>query len=113
VVAVGAAAYVGALDADSSLVQLLATAYGIISQLAPPIVAAMYWRRATTPGVLAGLLAGLTTAALFYLRPDLAPFDMHEGVLGLLVHVPVLVGVSLATSPQDSEHVESFCGSMD
>jgi len=112
VIAVGAFAYVAALDGGSSLVQLLATAYGIISQLAPPIVAAMYWRRATTAGVVAGLVAGWVTAGFFYLHPALRPFDMHEGVLGLIVHVPVLVGVSLATERQASEHVEAFVGSL-
>jgi SSS family solute:Na+ symporter len=78
VVVVGAVAYYGALDSDSSLVQLLATAYGIICQLAPPIVAAMYWRRATTQGAIAGLLGGLATAFVFFRWPDLAPFDIHE-----------------------------------
>ncbi len=112
VIGVGALAYAGALDARSSLVQLLATAYGIISQLAPPIVAAMYWRRATTAGVVAGLLAGWATAGFFYLNPALKPFGMHEGILGLIVHVPVLIAVSLATRSQDPEHVEAFVGSV-
>ncbi len=110
VVAVGAIAYFAALDAESSLVQLLATAYGIVSQLAPPIVAAMYWRRATTRGVVAGLLAGWSTAAFFWLNPGMKPYDMHEGVLGLLVHVPVLVIVSLLTSRQEEAHTHRFCG---
>ena len=48
VVLTGAVAYYFALDPASSLVELLAAAYGIISQLAPPVVAAMYWKRATT-----------------------------------------------------------------
>lgn len=113
VVAVGAAAYWAALDAESSLVQLLATAYGIVSQLAPPIVAALYWRRATTKGVVAGLLAGWATAGFFFLNPALKPFGMHEGVLGLLVHVPVLVAVSLLTRPQDGAHLSSFFGDED
>ncbi len=108
VLAAGALAYVFALDPDSSLVLLLASAYGIISQLAPPVVAALYWKRATTVGVSAGLLAGLATALFFYLNPELKPFDMHEGILGLLVHLPVLVGVSLATRPQNDTHLERF-----
>ena len=104
----GATAYYFALDPDSSLVLLLASAYGIISQLAPPVVSALYWKRATTSGVIAGLLAGATTAFFFWLNPDLKPFDMHEGILGLLVHVPVLIGVSLATPRQDDEHLGAF-----
>ncbi|HSG50022.1 MAG TPA: sodium:solute symporter family protein, partial [Longimicrobiales bacterium] len=104
----GAVAYVFAQDPDSSLVLLLATAYGVICQFAPPVIAALYWRRATTPGVVAGLVAGGLTAVFFWANPELKPFDMHEGVLGLLVHVPVLLGVSLATPAQSTEHVTGF-----
>ncbi len=110
---VGGVAYWAALDAESSLVQLLASAYGIVSQLAPPIVAAMYWRRATTAGVVAGLLVGWSTAGFFWLNPGLKPFSIHEGVLGLLAHIPVLIAVSLATKAQTSDHVEEFCGRLD
>lgn len=108
VLVTGAAAYVLALNPGASLVQLLATAYGIVSQLAPPVVAALYWRRATTPGVIAGLLAGWATAGLFWYQPGLKPFGMHEGILGLLVHVPVLVIVSLATRRQDAAHLAAY-----
>ncbi|MDT8341580.1 MAG: sodium:solute symporter family protein [Longimicrobiales bacterium] len=108
VLLVGAAAYRAALDPDSSLVLLLATAYGIIAQFAPTVVASLYWRRATTPGAFAGLVAGAATAVVFWMNPDLRPFDIHEGVLGVLVHVPVLVGVSLATAPQPEGHLTRF-----
>ncbi|MDH3270661.1 MAG: sodium:solute symporter family protein [Gemmatimonadota bacterium] len=104
----GAVAYVFAQDPDSSLVLLLASAYGIISQFAPPVIAALYWRRATTAGVVAGLIAGAATAFFFWQNPDLKPFDMHEGILGLLVHVPVLVTVSLATPAQSEEHLAGY-----
>jgi SSS family solute:Na+ symporter len=108
VVVVGVVAYVFALDEDSSLVVLLLTAYGIIAQFAPPIVATLFWRRATTPGVLAGLVAGSATSVFFLFQPALRPFGLHEGLIGLLVHVPVLIAVSLATRPQAPAHVETF-----
>ena len=104
----GTTAYYFAQDAESSLVLLLATAYGVISQLAPPVISAMYWRRATTIGVLAGLLAGTATSVFFYFNPDLRPFDMHEGVLGLIIHVPVLISVSLMTPIQNDKHLSGF-----
>ncbi len=104
----GAAAYVLALNPGASLVQLLATAYGIVSQLAPPVLAALYWRRATTAGVVAGLLSGWATAGFFWHYPALKPFGMHEGILGLLVQVPVLVLVSLSTRRQDPAHLAGF-----
>ena len=101
-------AYYYAVTDNQSLVILLLTAYGIIAQFAPTAVAAMYWRRATTPGVLSGLVAGSAAAVFFYFNPGLRWLDLHEGILGLMVHIPVLVGVSLATGRQDEAHVESF-----
>lgn len=108
VVVIGGAAYALALNPGTSLVQLLASAYGIVSQLAPPVVAGLYWRRATTAGVVRGLVAGWATAGFFFLNPALKPFGMHEGILALLVHVPVLVAVSLLTRPQAESHLREY-----
>ena len=99
VVLVGAVAYVFALDEDSSLVVLLLTSYGIICQFMPSMVAALYWRRATTAGVVAGLVSGAATAVFFFLNPELKPFEVHEGIMGLLVHIPVLVGSAILGGP--------------
>lgn len=112
VVVVGVIAYGFAVSEGVSLVVLLLTSYGVICQLAPPIVAALYWPRATTAGTIAGFAAGAATAAFFfltgYLGPNLRPFDLHEGLLGLLVHVPVLIVVSLMTQTQPQQHREAF-----
>ncbi|MEM9305589.1 MAG: sodium:solute symporter family protein, partial [Pseudomonadota bacterium] len=108
VVVAGAIAYFFAVSEGVSLVVLLLTSYGIIAQLAPPVVAALFWRRATTPGAIAGLLAGAATALLFFFQPELKPIDLHEGIFGLLVHVPVLILVSLLTTEQDRDHVEAY-----
>ncbi|MGF1453907.1 MAG: sodium:solute symporter [Alphaproteobacteria bacterium] len=112
VVVVGAIAYGFAISEQTSLVVLLLSSYGIICQLAPPIVATLYWRRATTPGVVSGFAAGGATALFFFFAGffgmDLRPFDLHEGLLGLLVHVPVLVTVSLMTRAQDTDLQDRF-----
>ena len=108
VVAVGAAAYGLALNENSSLVELLLASYGIVCQFMPAMLAAMYWRRATTAGVASGLVSGAVAAVFFFLNPELKPFGLHEGVLGLLVHVPVLLAVSRFGEAQDDDHVESF-----
>lgn len=116
VLVVGAVAYVFAVNEGVSLVVLLLTSYGVICQLAPPIVAAMYWPRATTAGVVAGFATGSITAAFFflsgYLGSNLRPFDLHEGLLGLIVHVPVLIVVSLLTQAQPKQHREAFTRTM-
>ena len=108
VVAVGLTAYVFALEENQSLVRLLLSAYGIVIQLAPPVIAAMYWKRATTTGVSWGLLAGAGTSIFFFLNPELRPWEIHEGILGILVHLPVLYAVSLTTPSQTHDHVTSF-----
>ncbi len=108
VVGVGALAYALALEENASLVDLLLASYGIVCQFMPAVLAALYWRRATTAGVLWGLVAGASTAVFFFLNPALKPFGVHEGILGLLVHLPVLAIASLAGKPQDAGHVEKF-----
>ena len=108
IVAVGGLAYYFAIVRDRSLVALLLAAYGLVDQLAPPVYAALYWRRANTAGALAGLIAGAVTTLFFLWRPQLRPLGIHEGVLGLAVNVAVLVGVSLATAAQSEPHTATF-----
>jgi SSS family solute:Na+ symporter len=108
VLAVGAFAYFLAIVQERSLVWLLLSAYGLIDQLAPPVYAALYWRRATTRGALAGLVAGSATTVFFFMNPELRPFDFHEGILGLMVNVPVLIGVSLMTPAQEPAQSGAF-----
>jgi solute:Na+ symporter, SSS family len=108
VVAIGGVSYWFAIVQERTLVWLLLTAYGLVCQLAPPVYAALYWRRATTRGVLSGLTAGIAANALFLVRPQLRPFDVHEGVLAVLVNVAVLAAVSLLDAPQQNGLAESF-----
>ncbi len=108
IVIAGAIAYYFAIAEGVSLVVLLLTSYGIIAQLAPPVVAALFWRRATTSGVIAGLVAGGATTLLFFFAPELKPIALHEGLFGLLAHIPVMIAVSLLTEAQDAAHVESY-----
>jgi SSS family solute:Na+ symporter len=110
VLVVGGIAYYFAIVARPNLVYLLLTAYGLVAQLAPPVYAALFWKRATTTGVFAGLFAGAVVAGVFIWRPDLKPYDFHEGVLGVAANIAVLVGVSLLSRPQSSDHVRAFMG---
>jgi len=112
-VGVAVVAYVFAITDNQSLVVLLLTAYGIICQFAPTVTAALYWKRATTAGAVAGLVAGSATALFFFFRSDVRPLDLHEGVLGLAVHIPVLIGVSLLTAQKNPEHADQFVAASD
>jgi len=108
VLAMGAIAYFFALYEGVSLVVLLLSSYGIIAQFTPPLIAALYWKRATTPGVITGLLGGSAVTLFFFFQESLRPLDLHEGILGLLVHIPLLVTVSLLTEDRDPGRTESF-----
>ena len=87
-------AYTLAVFYEESLVQLLLYAYGPVGQFAPPVLAALYWRRATGPGVLCGLAAGITVNAWALTQGGLSPY---AGLLGLGVNCSLMVCVSLAT----------------
>jgi len=108
VLAMGAIAYFFALYEGLSLVVLLLSSYGIIAQFTPPLISALYWKRATTPGIISGLLAGSAVTLFFFFQPDLRPLDLHEGILGLLAHIPVLIVVSLLTRDRTPEETERF-----
>jgi solute:Na+ symporter, SSS family len=110
VLAIGGLAYYFAIIQQQTLVWLLLTAYGLVCQLAPPVYAALYWRRATTRGAFAGLAAGIAANVFFLVRPGLRPFEIHEGILGVLVNVAVLVLVSRLDRPQPAEHADAYVG---
>ena len=61
------------------------------------MVAALYIRRATGPGVLAGLVVGVAVNILFAVRPDLRPFALHAGLYGFVANVAALALVSAMT----------------
>lgn len=94
IVAVMVASYVVARVWGESIVPKLQFAYGPITQLAPAVVAALCWRRATGPGVLLGLLAGIAVNLSLAAWPHLRPWPVHAGVYGLAANVLVLVAVS-------------------
>jgi SSS family solute:Na+ symporter len=98
----GAIAYLVAIYGGASLVRLLLGAYGSIVQILPMAIAALYWKRATAAGVLAGFIAGVALNFLISLK--VVPADwtlaLHAGLWGLGANVLLLTTVSLLTRPQ-------------
>jgi len=107
-VTVGVVAYVIAMYSGRSLVGLLLAAYGAVVQLAPAVYAAFLWRRATAAGVVAGLVVGAAVTGVLVVRPDWRPYDLHEGLVGLVANMATLVIVSLSGRPPDAGHVSEW-----
>ena len=108
VVVISAVAYYFAVISEVSLVTLLLLSYGFIAQIFPVLLAALYWRRSTRPGVMAGLAVGCVVTTLWNLFPDLQWQQIHPGVWGLAANVSIMVIVSLITAPMDRAHVRNF-----
>jgi SSS family solute:Na+ symporter len=108
VVVIGGAAYLITIYGGQGLIELLLGAYGSIVQFAPGVYAALYWRRATAPGVLAGLLVGAGLNYFFQFGSTPAPFDIHAGIVGLIANIVVMVAVSYATATRERGKVEEY-----
>ncbi|RMH59749.1 MAG: sodium:solute symporter family protein [Bacteroidetes bacterium] len=108
VLVLSAVAFYFAAVSDVSIVALLLGSYGGVAQIFPLMFAAFYWPRATGPGALAGLVAGLAVNTLFLLAPDWKPVPLHEGVFGLAANLLVFVTVSLCTPPPPADTLRAY-----
>ncbi|WP_229721817.1 sodium:solute symporter family transporter [Marinobacterium nitratireducens] len=104
VVGVSLMAYLIALFNPSSLVMLLLGAYGLIVQLMPMALGALFFRKLRRHSVFAGAAVGSLLFLLFQFLVD-SPFGWHAGVWGLLANVAVvaLFQVAVAKKPVSRE----------
>ncbi|HET6549256.1 MAG TPA: sodium:solute symporter family protein [Solirubrobacter sp.] len=96
VVAAGLAALAGALLFPDALVRLSVLSYEGIAQFVPALVGGLLWRRMTTAGALAGLIAGVAIVAPLALSGHDPFLGLNAGLLGLVVNLAVNVAVSRA-----------------
>jgi sodium/proline symporter len=71
---------------------------GLGAALGPTSLLALFWRRTTRAGVLAGLAAGAATVVVWYLTPALKS-RLYELIPGFLMGLVATVVVSLVTKP--------------
>ncbi|MDZ5077355.1 sodium:solute symporter family protein [Nesterenkonia sp. HG001] len=71
------------------------TVYGVA--LVPPLMAAFFWRRATTAGVLSSMILGVIVTILW---EQLADSELNAVIVSLPVAVIALLVVSLLTTPR-------------
>jgi len=99
--------YIISLYPPKLLWNILIAAYAGVSQVIPPMIAALYWKRATREGAATGLIAGLIIALLFsYVWKH--PLGVHAGVWGMVVNAVLLIIMSYATKPPSAETLKRF-----
>jgi SSS family solute:Na+ symporter len=102
VVIIGLSAAVVCMLELPTLLQMIMRMYQGIIQLFPLLIIGLYWRRATKAGAIAGFVGGLlVTFVLSMYYPDYIPQlgGLQAGIVGLIVNILLMVGVSLVTKP--------------
>jgi SSS family solute:Na+ symporter len=100
VVVLGAVSLYFAVYQSTTLVSLLLLGYAGATQFFPGVVLGLCWRRVTTAGVFAGMIVGVTCAALLILSKNDPLMGVNAGFLALCLNFAVTVFVSLATQAQ-------------
>nr|WP_320160721.1 sodium/proline symporter PutP [uncultured Methanoregula sp.] len=94
------------LDPDSFVFSLVAYAWaGFGAAFGPALLAALFWKRTTREGVLAGILVGGITVLVW---KQLSLFGMYEIIPGFLLSVIAIIVVSLRTPVPDASVLEEF-----
>lgn len=94
VIVVSLAAYALAMSKPASLVALLLGAYGIIVQLFPMLVGALWWKQASTKAAVYGLVVGSVLTITFQLSDLNVPWGFDPGFFGLIINAIIFVVVS-------------------
>lgn len=129
IVAVVVAVALGYLLPENIIARGTAVFFGLCAAaFLPAYTSALYWRRATRAGAIAGLITGTIVTALWYLfihKAEAVPLGVCKALFGqdvlvsqmpwpvvdpIVVALPlamlVTVGVSLVTKPMDEKHLD-------
>jgi solute:Na+ symporter, SSS family len=90
-----------AVYSSTTLVALLLLGYAGVAQFFPGVVLGLYSRRASAPGVFAGIVAGVAMTALLMLRNHDPFMGWNAGFIGLCLNF-VICGAMMLLRP--SEH---------
>lgn len=99
VLIVSVVAGVLALNPSDTILGLVAFAWaGFGAGFGPTILLALYWKRLTSWGALAGMIAG-AIVVFWWGSLEGGIFDLYEILPGFLANLAVAYGVSMATAP--------------
>ena len=100
--------YALSITKPATITHISLIALGIGVQFLPLVLGALYFRRCTAWGAVAGLTTGIAMLAWFTFGPVQNPLGIHAGLIGLLVNAFFLWLVSLLTRPNDADIVAEF-----
>ncbi len=110
VLAVAIIAFILAIDPNDTILGLVSFAWaGFGASFGPLILLSLYWRRLTTAGALAGMVAG---AAMVFIWSNLNT-GIYELLPAFVLHLIVAVVVSLATYRENEEVQAEFTSAVD
>lgn len=72
---------------------------GLACAFTPVVLCALFWKRTTRMGAIAGMVAGFTVTVAWVLLFKSEFYDLYEMIPGFLAGLAVTVGVSLLTEP--------------
>ena len=107
VIGVGAIAYCIAIFGSDGLIALLLGAYGAIVQLAPGVYSGLFWKKASTLGVILGLIIGVIVTIYFQYIAGSSPYDLHPGLIGLLVNIAIVLIISLMQEQTEEKFIHA------
>ncbi len=90
-----------AIYGSSTLVSLLLLGYAGITQLFPGMVLGLFWKRATTVGVFAGIVVGVGLVAFLALTKRDPFLGLNAGFLGLCINFAITAGLSMLSPVQE------------
>ena len=100
-----------ARDPNSSVFTIVSFAWaGFGASFGPAMLCALFWKRTTWQGVLAGMLAGGVTIFVwkFLLKPMGGVWGIYELLPAFLVGLAVIIAVSLATKAPQQDVTDTF-----
>jgi len=97
-----------ALNPPEMLVWLIWAGIGIMfATFAVPLLAGLYWRRATQQGAFAAMLLGLVASLFFgglsYFKINIVPMPVHFSFYAFVISVAAMIIVSYITPPHDDK----------
>jgi SSS family solute:Na+ symporter len=110
IIATAIVSWLLSLNPPKLLIMLGAAAFTGMAVLAPTGIAAFYWKRATAAGALVSILLGEAYVIGYYINlvPKSWTFGFMPVVPAAFISTVVLIIVSLATKPPESDRIKRY-----